>query len=133
MFSTFVLVTRIEYTFQPLKTLIVYLVSGIAGNIFSLAVDPSNGAFYTIKAGASTSLHGMIGIVLGYIIINWTGLRNVGEGLRCSILCMFFFLIIFTIIFTPSGRNIDYYGHLGGFLAGIWLAAIHEPLINQTK
>lgn len=77
-FSTFVLLTRVEHTLGPLKTLVVYLVSGIAGNIFSLAVNSSGDDFFTVKAGASTSLHGMIGLILGYLIINWNGLDLVG-------------------------------------------------------
>ncbi len=81
--------------------MIAFLVSGIAGNIFSLAVDSN---YTTIKAGASTSLHGMIGIILGYIIINWVGLNLVGDALKCTILCMFFFLIIFVLIFTPFSK-----------------------------
>ena len=133
VFSTFVLVTRTEHTLGPLRTLIVYLVAGIAGNIFSLAVNSSGENFETVKGGASTSLHGMIGLILGYLIINWNGLELVGEGLRCSMLCMFFFLLLFVLIFTPIGQKIDYYGHLGGFLAGVWLAAIHETLIDETR
>lgn len=39
MFSTFILVTRVEYTFGPLRTLLIYLLCGIGGNIFSLAVS----------------------------------------------------------------------------------------------
>lgn len=46
---------------------------------------------------------------------------------------MFFFLLLFVLIFTPFGSNIDYYGHLGGFLAGIWLAAVHQTLIEETR
>ena len=41
VFSTFILATRVEYTLGPVKPLIVYLLSGIAGNIFSLAVNSS--------------------------------------------------------------------------------------------
>lgn len=124
LFSTFILVTRIEYTFGPIKILLIYLLCGIGGNIFSLAVDNN---YYSIKAGASTALYGMIGVVLGYLIINWTGLHQVGEHLRCNVICLSLFLLIFVLIFTPSNlnTNIDYYGHLGGFLTGIWASAIH--------
>jgi membrane associated rhomboid family serine protease len=73
----------------------------------------------------------MIGVILGYIIINWNGLKLAGEALRCSILFSFLFLLIFIIIFTPSrSDNIDHWGHLGGFLTGLWLTAIATPLIS---
>lgn len=77
--------------------------SGIGGNIFSLAVDSRFEGI--IKAGASTALYGMIGVVIGYIIINWVGLKMVGEQLRCNSICLAMFLLIFVIIFTPSTLN----------------------------
>ncbi len=123
--STFILVTRVEYTFGPIKTLIIYLLSGIGGNIFSLAVSSDEDYALLIKAGASTALFGMIGLLLGYLIINWNGLDLVGQQLKCSIICTTVFFLIFVLIFTPSSSGkIDYYGHLGGFLTGIWMTAI---------
>jgi membrane associated rhomboid family serine protease len=122
----------VEHTFGPLRTLVIYIICGIGGNIFSDAVDTGN---YdgTLKAGASTALFGMIGVVLGYIIINWVGMHRVGEGMRCNILCIFFFLLIFVLIFTPSTGNIDYYGHLGGFLTGVWITGFLQSLLDETR
>lgn len=113
------------------RTLFVFLLCGIAGGIFTLAVD--KGGFNTIKAGASTALYGMIGIILGYIIINWRGLRQIGSALRCNILCSFFFLLIFVLIFTPGRSNVDHLGHLGGFLAGVWISAIGDTIISEKR
>jgi membrane associated rhomboid family serine protease len=121
-FSTFILVTRVEHTFGPWKTLLMYFVSGIAGNLFSLACQPVS---ISLKAGASTSLYGMIGVVLGYIIINWNGLYLIGDALRCQVICTTTMLLIFVLIFTPYSSTIDYFGHIGGFLGGVWISAIH--------
>ena len=111
----------------------MFLIAGIGGNIFSLAVDVA-GFASTVKGGASTSLYGMIGVILGYIIINWQGLRLIGDGLRCSILCSFMFLLIFVLLFTPSNVDkVDNWGHLGGFLSGLWVSAIGTPLISETR
>ena len=55
----------------------MFILCGIGGNIFSLAVDVS-GFATIVKGGASTSLYGMIGVILGYLIINWAGLKLVG-------------------------------------------------------
>ena len=132
IFATFILVSRIEYTFGVFRTLIMFIISGIGGNIFTLAVDVAG--FSTVKGGASTALYGMIGVILGYIIINWQGLRLIGDGLRCSIMCSFMFLLIFVLIFTPTQINdVDYLGHLGGFLTGLWISAIGTPLISETR
>lgn len=71
----------------------------------------------------------MIGLLLGYLIINWNGLDLVGQQLKCSIICTTVFFLVFVLIFTPNSGSIDYYGHLGGFLTGIWMTAIERPLI----
>lgn len=34
-------------------------------------------------------------------------------------------IILFIFVLTPYGGNIDYLGHLGGFLIGVTLCAIH--------
>ena len=77
IFATFVLVTMIEHTYGVVKTLIMFLLCGIGGNIFSLALD-NDGFETTMKAAASTALYGFVGVVLGYLIINWVGLQLVG-------------------------------------------------------
>jgi rhomboid protease GluP len=135
MFSTFILVTRVEYTFGPLKTLIVYLLCGIGGNIFSLAVSGDSDYWQQVKAGASTALYGMIGLLVGYLVLNWRGLDQVGQQMKCNIVCGTIFMLVFVLIFTPSdvGASIDYFGHLGGFLTGLWTPAILEPLYNGTR
>jgi membrane associated rhomboid family serine protease len=112
-----------------IKTLIIYLVSGIGGNIFSSLVNPSG-----VKAGASTALFGVIGIILGYVIINWNGLDLIGSQMKCQVWCTAVMIIIFIFIFTPSDNGtIDYFGHLGGFMTGLWLAGIHETIVNTKR
>ena len=118
---TFIFVSRIEYTLGPIKTAIIYFLSGISGNIFSALVNPNG-----IKAGASTSLYGMIGFMIGYLVINWNGVDGVGAMMKCQIYCTLFVIFLFVLFFTPAtSSGIDYYGHLGGGLAGVWLSCIH--------
>ena len=38
IFSTFVLLSRVEYTYGPLRALVIYLLSGITANVFSVLV-----------------------------------------------------------------------------------------------
>jgi rhomboid protease GluP len=128
--STFFLVSRIEYTLGFPKALCIYLLSGISGNIFSDAIN--KGAF--LSAGASTALFGMIGVILGYIILNWNGVDLLGPVIKCQLYCSAMTMFFFVLIFTPSSvnSNIDWYGHLGGFLGGLWLTAIHQTIISNT-
>jgi rhomboid protease GluP len=121
--------SRIEYTYGIVKTLIIYLISGIAGNIFSSLINPG-----PVKAGASTALYGIIGLIIGYIIINWSGLDLIGPVLKCQVWCTGFMIIIFIFIFTPGNtEGVDFFGHLGGFMAGLWLSCIHQTIVNTTR
>lgn len=78
-----------------------------------------------MKIGASTSLYGMIGFIIGYVVINWDGVDGIGPGMKCQLYCTVSMMIVFVIFFTPISGNVDYFGHLGGFLGGLWLAGIH--------
>lgn len=126
--TTFMFLSRIEYSFGFAKTLISYLVAGVCGNIFSLACNPSP----DVRAGASTALYGIIGIIMGYIIINWRGLDLIGQAMKCQLWCTAIMIIFFIFAFTPSG-NVDFYGHLGGFMAGVWLSSIHKPIVSEER
>jgi rhomboid protease GluP len=126
-FTTFIFVSRVEYTFGPLRTLIIYLLSGIGGNIFSDLINPSN---MIVKAGASTSLFGIIGTILGYLILNWKGLDVIGKMLKCQLIFLSLIIILFILILTLFNRNIDTYGHIGGFIIGLFICAIQPTIIN---
>src|SRR5699024_9786928 len=59
MITLFILGTLLENIFGKTRFLIIYLVSGICGNIASFAIN-----FSSISAGASTALFGMFGSFL---------------------------------------------------------------------
>lgn len=40
-FTTLIFMSRVEYTYGGIKTLIIYILSGIGGNIFSILLNPS--------------------------------------------------------------------------------------------
>lgn len=114
-------VTRIEYSFGAFRTFVIYVLSGIGGNIFSALVDSNN-----VKAGASTSLYGIIGVILGYLIINWKGLDLIGPLLKYQLCCTSVMIIAFIFFFSIIGTsNVDAFGHLGGFLTGFFLSSIN--------
>lgn len=119
--------TRIEHSFGVIRTSILYLLSGIGGNIFSALIDETN-----VKAGASTSLYGVIGVILGYIIINWGGLNVIGPLLKYQLCCTSIMIIAFIFFFSVLGTsNVDAFGHLGGFLTGLFLSSINETIAQD--
>lgn len=118
-------VTRIEHSFGVIRTIIIYLLSGIGGNIFSALNDPTD-----IKAGASTSLYGVIGVIIGYLIINWRGLDLIGPILKYQLFCSSAMIIAFIFFFSVEGTsNVDVYGHLGGFMTGLFLSSINTSIL----
>lgn len=57
--------------------------------------------------------------------------------MKCQVWCTSLMIIVFIFIFTPySGQDnveVDYYGHLGGFLGGLFLSGINPTIINQKR
>jgi rhomboid protease GluP len=118
--------TRIEHTFGVVRTVAIYLISGIGGNIFSALIDKTD-----VKAGASTSLYGLIGIIVGYMIINWRGLDLIGPMLKYQLCCTSIMIIFFIFFFSVLGtQNVDIFGHIGGFLTGLWISSINKTIIT---
>ena len=128
--STIILLSRIQYTFGTPKSILIYVVSAIGGNIFSAVCEPT-----TVKVGASTSLYGLLGVFFGYLIINWNGLNVIGPIMKCQLICIAIMLLLFIILFTSvtTGLGVDYFGHLGGFLTGLWLSAVHDTIVKTNR
>lgn len=106
----------------------LYIISSICGNILSdLGASQSN----QIAVGASTALYGYIAALVAYLIINWQTLAGLGP-LRSQLTCMIGMLVFLSILFSIfSGQNqIDYYGHLGGFIGGLFGSLLLLPPID---
>lgn len=103
-----------ERLYGPRNFLIMYLLSGIMGNLMSYAFSD----MYTVSAGASTSLYGMFGFAIG-IMIHYKDnhmLRNFGAS--------FLSIIAINLIYSLLSPSVGLLGHLGGFISGIILVGI---------
>ena len=116
----------LEVAYGPLITLGLFLITGIGGNIFSACV--SSWSSYSLAAGASTAIFGLVGCWVAFMILNWKSLgQMIGEEMRCMMMCTVFmnsFLIFFLSMYGTVGLDdkfmrIDYNGHFGGFLTGV--------------
>lgn len=89
------------------KFLLIYLLAGIMGNLFSYQFSDS------ISAGASTALFGLFAffIALTYLYPDNRSLRQLGDQYKG--------LLIINIFLNLFMSNVDMAGHIGGAVGGI--------------
>ncbi|NHJ26119.1 MAG: rhomboid family intramembrane serine protease, partial [Candidatus Lokiarchaeota archaeon] len=106
MFGLFLFGVFVESFFSRKDFLLIYFVSGLLGNIFSLFLLPS----YIISFGASGAVFGLIGASLIIVIKErYTPLIFI------SLVYVLYFLVS---SFTPG---INYFAHIFGLIGGLLL------------
>ena len=103
---------------------VLYMLSGITGNLASFAFGSSN----ALSAGASTSLFGMFAafLALGLMYRENRFMAEMGKS--------FLGLIVVNLLMDLTMSGIDIWGHLGGAVGGFFLAyALGLPGIKRPK
>jgi len=95
---------------DPLIMLPVFFVSGIVGNVLSFFFNPRP------SVGASGAIFGLVGFLLA-ASLTVSSLNSIGSDLVI-------FVIISFVLASIPGSKIDFFGHLGGFVAGFLIALI---------
>lgn len=107
------------------RFLIIYLLSGIGGNLLSLYHSVSVEE-YAVSAGASGAVFGLMGALLYVVIANGGRLgRLSGRGLLIMAALSFYFGL------TSSG--VDNWAHIGGLLSGFFLAFVLYRKTNARR
>lgn len=107
---------QLEHELGRVKYVLLYLLSGLAGNLLSLSVDLYTEE-YAVSAGASGAIFGIIGALL-YIAVRSRG--RVGSVSGRGIL----FMMALTLYHGFTSGGVDNSAHIGGALAGFVLAVI---------
>ncbi|MDO4912399.1 MAG: rhomboid family intramembrane serine protease [Lactobacillus sp.] len=96
------------------RFLALYLLTGIFGNVMSLAFAND----YSISAGASTAVFGLLGAmsIIGY--------RNRDNQAGLLLGRQAFSLAVVNIVFNLFMPDIDIWGHIGGFIGGVLIAMV---------
>ena len=116
MLVLFLLGSVLEKELGRWKYLLLYLLSGLGGNVLSAAIDIVTENFY-VSAGASGAIFGVIGGLLLIMIRNHGRLRTLSSrGLVFMVLCSFYHG------FTSTG--VDNMAHIGGLISGFIIAAL---------
>ncbi len=120
MYALYALGSRIEQYFGPWRMLATYLISGFAGNVFSM--------MFTQEAsiGSSPAIFGLLGAYGIFIYFN----REIfGKRISNSTLTMI--VVIAAINFALGmAPNVDNWGFVGGVLGGILFAWQGGPLLE---
>ena len=114
--SFFVLGQRLEPVVGKIKFILIYLLGGLGGNIFSFIMEMKS-ADYAVSAGASGAVFAVMGAML-YVVI-----RNHGRIQDISVRQMVI-MAGFSLYFGFTSTGVDNAAHVGGMACGFILAAV---------
>ncbi|HEX5235406.1 MAG TPA: rhomboid family intramembrane serine protease [Silvibacterium sp.] len=122
----------------PMGLFAAYLMTGFAGNLLSVAVNPGvpGGPHSVVGAGASGAVFGLAGVLIVLLKSPLLPLPKLElKRLRRSVI--YFALLNLGIgLYTavgPSPIRIDNMAHLGGFLSGLALGVPLVPRLGSAK
>ena len=102
MFFLLIFGLRAEELFSIHEYLLIYFLSGLAGNLLTLLFGPN-----MISAGASGAIFGMFGACIIYFR------RTIGQSIMSALLYAFFLMMV------NLGPTVNYLAHLGGLVVGL--------------
>ena len=106
--ALYVLGKQTESFYGHVKMFIIFLYSGVIGNLLSMLLMEEN----VISAGASGAIFGLMGAMLYFALNQRT---YMGEALKNQILPV----IIINLFLSFTLPSINLFAHLGGFIGGI--------------
>lgn len=130
MFAFFQLTKLIKDFIEEEKVIfIIYIFSGISSSIMTVIYYTSLLQSQFIGIGASGSVFGLLGFLLGINI--FYKLKNVPTPMSIN---NFSAGLVFTTIFLILGfQNINHAAHFGGFIAGSFLGFIYPSFRFEVK
>ncbi len=126
MFLLFAVGTMVEQSTGPVKYLVIYFVTGIAGNLTSYFWEMASGLRYN-SLGASGAVYGVMAALIVLALKRIPGVAVVRSRIPLA--------IIYCIYSSFAMPNIDYAAHIGGLVSGIILTSlmIRRPRINNDQ
>ena len=120
IFAIYVVGQLAEQVWGSWRFLLLYLLSGIMGNVFTLFLTPD-----VVAAGASTAVFGAFAsiAVVGYFGHN-PYLKQMGQSYQA--------LIVVNLIFNLFMPNVGIVGHIGGLVGGL-LVAVFLPTLHEKN
>ena len=110
-----------------LKFFLIYILSGIGSSVVSCAWHQLSGQ-YTVSAGASGAVYGLIAMVIYLMYIARKRTGSLRLMYRIAVMLAFLFYSNFV-----NGRGVDVAAHVGGLVFGILLSLIFLPYKNRKQ
>jgi len=121
MYALYVLGPGLERFYGKISYLLLYLVAGVAGNVFSFLFSTYN------SLGASTAIFGLLA---AQGVFFYQHRELFGKNAQRSLVNVVSIAVINFIIGLSPG--IDNWGHLGGFIGGMLFAWFAGPRMKIT-
>lgn len=116
MLILFVLGQRLEPVVGKIRFILIYLLGGLGGNVFSIMMEMKRSE-YAVSAGASGAIFSIMGAML-YVV-----LRNRGKLQDISVRQMLI-MAGFSLYFGFTSTGVDNAAHIGGIVCGFLLAVL---------
>ena len=116
MLIFFLLGDNLERALGHVKYLVFYLLCAVGSNIFSLFMGLED-MEYTVGAGASGAIYGVIGGLLWALIRNRGRLEDLSTG-------QIAFFVLLSLYYGFSDSGVDNSAHIGGLLIGFLLSIL---------
>jgi rhomboid protease GluP len=121
MYALHILGPRLERYYGHWRFLVLYLISGFGGNVFSLMFTEAP------SLGSSTAIFGLIG---AQGVFYYHNRKLFGAAVRQALNGIITIAVVNLIIGLSPG--IDNWGHIGGLLGGLVFAWLSGPIIEVT-
>ena len=115
MYALYIIGSGLELYYGHVRYLLLYLVAGFAGNVFSFLFSPNP------SLGASTAVFGLVAAQGVFVFQNRFMFRN-PRAVLTNI-----FMIVAVNLFLGLSPGIDNWGHLGGLFGGLAVAWFGGP------
>ena len=116
MFSVSTFAFTVEkYVDNPINYILILVIGSYEGNVLSAILKP-----YTIGVGASGTIFALLGVL---VIWFWVNFHKFGEN-RNIFLVFLIVIGVLSLLNVFIAKNIDAWGHLGGFITGLPLGIL---------
>ncbi len=118
MYALFVFGPGLERHFGRWRFLLLYILSGFAGNVASFLFTDAN------SLGASTAIFGLLGAEGIFLVQN----RKLFAGQFRGAIANIIFIAVVNLLIIGSLPGIDNWGHIGGLVGGLMFTSFAGPL-----